>query len=104
MNSSPIIKIGPITIDTNKQIVRFQRRLLDLPCKQYLILECLAKHQGQVVTRATLMEKIWNTSTKVWSNALDVHICELRKKLETSTGKKFIHTISGRGYKLTNRT
>lgn len=94
------IKIGPLVIDTTKQIVWCKRRIINLPQKQYLLLEYLAKHVGQIVTRATIMEKVWELNSNVWSNTFEAHLCELRKQLQAVSGKKFIHTVPGRGYKL----
>lgn len=94
------IKIGQLIIDPNRQTVKYQRRLLQLPTKQYQLLEYLAKQPGKLVTRTTIMEKVWELNANIWSNTLDAHLCELRKHLQAETGKKFIHTVSGRGYKL----
>ncbi len=94
------LKIGPITIDTTQKIVRAGRRVLNLPKKQYELLEYLAKYAGKIVTRATILEKIWNLNSNQWSNTLESNLCELRKQLQTVTDKKLIHTVPGRGYKL----
>ena len=98
-NPETILKIGALNIDTTKQTVRYKYHSINLPRRQYMLLEYLVKHQGQAVTRATIMNKIWDMDINIWSNTLEAHICELRKALQSASGKKYIHTIPGRGYK-----
>lgn len=104
ITNKPVIRLGPLVINSLKQTVYINRRPIDLPRKQYMLLEYLGNHYNEVVTRSTIMEKIWDMNAEIWSNTLEAHICELRKKIQPISGKKIIHTINGRGYKLTNLT
>ncbi len=99
-----IIKIGDLFLDTVQQTARFAKHSLDLPRKQYLLLEYLIKHRNQTVTRPTLAEHLWgDQNLDLFSNALEAHMCELRKRLRVHTSTDFIHTISGRGYKFISK-
>lgn len=98
-NPNTILKIGALSIDTTKQMVRYKYHSINVPRRQYMLLEYLVRHQGQVVTRSTIMNEIWDMDINIWSNTLEAHICELRKALQNASGKKYIHTIPGRGYK-----
>ncbi len=99
-----IIKIGDLFLDTVQQTARFAKHSLDLPRKQYLLLEYLIKHKNQTVTRPTLAEHLWgDQNLDLFSNALEAHMCELRKRLRVYTSTDFIHTISGRGYKFISK-
>ncbi len=95
-----IIKIGELTLDTTQQLAHYGRHSINLPRKQYLILEYFARHPNQIITRETLAEHVWNDpNLNMFSNALEAHMCELRKRLRIHTTTDFIHTINGRGYK-----
>lgn len=101
---SSAIKIGELMLDTIQQTAKFGRHSLDLPRKQYLILEFLVRHQNEIVTRETIVQHVWGDfNFDLFSNALEAHMCELRKRLRTKTAINFIHTINGRGYKFAFR-
>jgi DNA-binding response OmpR family regulator len=68
------------------------------------MLEYLIKHTNQTITRQTLAEHVWgDRNLDLFSNALEAHICELRKRLRVHTPTDFIHTINGRGYKFISK-
>ena len=98
------IKIGALQIDLVKQKVTYNRQLIALPHRQYLLLLYFATHPDYIITRSTIMKEVWDLDSAVWSNTLEAHICELRKELQAVAGKKYIHTISGRGYKFKSVT
>lgn len=99
-----IIKIGDLVLDTTQQTARLAKHSLDLPRKQYLLLEYLIKHANQTISRQALAQHVWgDINLDLFSNALEAHMCELRKRLRIHTTKDFIHTISGRGYKFVSK-
>ncbi len=98
------IKIGALQLDLLKQKVTYNRQLINLPHRQYLLLLYFITHPDCIITRSTIMKEVWDLEITVWSNTLEAHICELRKELQAVTGKKYIHTISGRGYKFRSVT
>jgi DNA-binding response OmpR family regulator len=70
-----------------------------LSSKEFSLLEYLLKNTGKVLSRQEIMEHVWDENADPFSNTIEVHIRNLRKKLETEQ-EKFIFTISNRGYKI----
>lgn len=102
---SKVISIGELILDSVQQLVTYKNHTINLPRKQYLILEYFLLHPNQIITRETLAEHVWNDpNLNMFSNALEAHICELRKRLRLHTSKNFIHTLIGRGYRFTPKT
>ena len=91
------ITIGDISLDTATQMVMQQNHELELSRKEYMLLKSLMENAGKVLTRATLETRLYSWGEEVCSNALEVHIHHLRKKL----GSDFIKTVRGVGYKVT---
>jgi len=94
----PIIKIGSLTIKPAEHIALIKNNTLELTAKEFAVLEYLAYHSGQVVTRTMLMEHIWGSDFETFSNVVDVYIRNLRRKLEQQTKVSLIKTIRGKGY------
>jgi DNA-binding response OmpR family regulator len=90
------ITIGEVCLDTIDQQVTYQGKSLDLARKEYMLLKSLMENAGRVMTRPTLENRLYSWGEEVSSNAVEVHIHHLRKKL----GNEFIKTIRGVGYKL----
>lgn len=95
-----ILKIDNLVMDTLQQSLRRGNRTIYLTCKEFIILEYLMSHRGQVVTRGMILEHAWDINSDPFSNSLETHIASLRRKLNQSPGKELIHTFHGRGYKL----
>jgi two-component system copper resistance phosphate regulon response regulator CusR len=70
---------------------------LDLTAKEYSLLVFLLRHSGEVLTRTRIYEHVWEDRYDGLSNTLEVHVMELRKKLE-AYGPRLIHTLRNRGY------
>lgn len=92
--TSNLIEIGPVTIDTAARRVLRDGQALVLTAREYALVEFLALHRGAVVTRTTLYEHLFNEDDDTFSNLLDVHVSNVRKKL----GADFITTRRGHGY------
>jgi DNA-binding response OmpR family regulator len=90
------IQIGEVRLDVNLKTVFLGEYELDLSRKEYMLLKSLMESAGRVQTRHTLESRLYNWGEEVASNALEVHIHHLRKKL----GSDFIRTIRGVGYKV----
>ncbi|KMV30891.1 transcriptional regulator [Photobacterium swingsii] len=74
--------------------------LILLQQKEFLLLQYLMEHAEQVVSRMHLFEAVWSYHFDPKTNVIDVHIANLRKKLEVESGESLIHTIRGAGYVL----
>ncbi|PWV62301.1 response regulator transcription factor [Plasticicumulans acidivorans] len=68
--------------------------------REFRLLEFLARHAGQVVTRSMLLENVWACGFDPQTNVIDVHISRLRSKIDRGAAQPLIHTLRGRGYML----
>lgn len=99
----PLLNIGDLTIDPKTRRVRRKNVTIDLPSKEYAVLEFLARHSDEVVTRAMIMEHVWGSDFETFSNVIDVYMKNLRKKIDMEGQKKLLHTIRGGGYVLSDK-
>jgi DNA-binding response OmpR family regulator len=88
--------VGNIVLDTLQQSVARDGCVIELARREYMLLKSLLENAGRVQTRATLEQRLYSWGEEVSSNALEVHIHHLRKKL----GNDLIKTIRGVGYKV----
>ena len=91
-----IWRIGDLTIEPAKHRASLAGALLDLPLREYTLLLELGRSAGRFVTRSKLEEALFSNETDIESNALEVHVHHLRKKI----GAERIRTIRGVGYLL----
>jgi len=88
------IELGTVKIDTAARNVSLAGKPVELTAREYALVEFLALHRGEVVTRTTLYEHLFDEDDSTLSNLLDVHVSNVRKKL----GAEFITTRRGHGY------
>ncbi|HJQ21511.1 MAG TPA: response regulator transcription factor [Gemmatimonadaceae bacterium] len=100
----PTLIVGDLTVDTRSQTVRRANRAIPVTMKEYALLEYLARNAGRVVGRAELCEHVWDENHDPFSNALEVYINRLRKKVDEGTTSPLIHTHRGAGYRLEAQT
>src|SRR3989344_2493641 len=96
----PVIVIGDLTVKPAQHTATVGKFTLDLTAKEFAVLEYLAQHNSQVITRTMLMEHIWGSDFETFSNVVDVYIRNLRRKLEKHSKMSLIKTIRGKGYLL----
>lgn len=96
----PVIMIGALEIRPREHVVKVSDENVLLTAKEFAVLEYLANHSGQVVTRTMLMEHVWGSDFDSFSNVIDVYIRNLRRKLGKFSTQVFIRTIRGKGYVL----
>ena len=89
-----VVEIGDVVIDVAARNVVRNGQAVPLTAREYALLEFLALHRGELVTRTTLYEHLFDENDSTMSNLLDVHVSNLRKKL----GAEFIVTRRGHGY------
>lgn len=90
----PVIRLRDIEINTAAHTVKRGGEGVHLTGKEYALLELLATHRGELVTRTTIYEHIYDEDDETLSNIVDVYVANLRKKL----GKNFVETRRGQGY------
>ena len=78
-------------------------RRIDLTSKEFALLEYLMRNAGRRITRAMIIEHVWNLSFDTGTNVVDVYVAYLRRKVDDGAGKRLIHTIRGVGYELSGR-
>jgi DNA-binding response OmpR family regulator len=93
-----VIKIDDIEIDTQTRDVQRDGKRISLTPREYELLEALATHEDQVVSREMILERVWADADYSVSNTVDVHIGTLRKKIDGGRETPLIHTIHRRGY------
>lgn len=99
-----VITIDDLTIDTLSQTVSKAGKQVYMTRKEFMILEQISKKPGQVVSRSDIMDHVWDRNFDPFSNSIETHISNIRKKIDTGK-KKRIETVPGRGYRFsTNST
>jgi two-component system, OmpR family, response regulator len=88
------ITIGNIVVNLASKTVTVNKTLIELTAREYSLVEYLALHKGEVITRTLLYEHLFDENESSLSNLLDVHVSKIRKKL----GADFISTRRGHGY------
>jgi two-component system OmpR family response regulator len=95
-----VVTVGDLQIDPAKRIVMRADEEVELTPREFALLEFLAKHAGEVVSRAKLLEHVWDEHYSGSTNVVDVYVGYLRKKLEHPDGPRLIKTVRGVGFML----
>lgn len=97
-----ILSVGSIEMDTSTRIVKKGGVEIPLTLKEFSLLECFMRQPNKVLSREKLFDHVWDFNALTLSNVLDVHMKNLRKKLEDETTKEHLfETVRGVGYRLT---
>jgi len=95
-----ILRHQDLEMDRLRRVVKRGGRMLDLAPREFRLLEFFLLNPERVVSRATLLEQVWDMSFDPETNVVDAHISNLRKKLEEGSLPRLIHTVRGAGYAL----
>jgi two-component system OmpR family response regulator len=93
-----VLSVGHVTLDPGSHVVTCAGEPVRLSAREFALLEFLMRRAGQVVTRAEILEHVWDCSYEGMSNVVDVYMGYLRKKLTTPSEAEFIRTVRGVGY------
>lgn len=93
------LRYADLSLDLATQRVKRAGRAIELTAKEYSLLLYLLRNPERIVSRTQLYEHVWGERYDGLSNTLEVHIMELRRKLEV-VGERLIQTVRGRGYRL----
>ncbi len=93
------LRVGDLVIDTRRRVVRRGSRRIELTAREFAFLVHLARNAGRIVTRAELMESVWDDS-QAQSNVIDVYASRLRKKIDEGEDVAMFVTHRGVGYML----
>lgn len=99
-NRSNTFQIADLTLDTASRSVTRGNKRIDLSAKEFALLEYMVRNKGIVLTREMIENSLWNYDYAGGTNAVDVYIRYLRKKVDEDWDTKLIHTVRGAGYVL----
>lgn len=99
LRHKPILDIDVIKLDCHNHQVTRKEKIVYLTRKEFALLEYLMRNKGSVVSRSMIMEHVWDDEINPFSNTIESHILNLRKKID-SKRKRLIHNVPGRGYKI----
>jgi two-component system, OmpR family, response regulator len=94
------VQVGDLVVDPSTHDVARAGVAVALTAREFAVLEYLARHAGEAVTRATLLDHVWDENFEGSTNVVDVYVGYLRKKLEQPFDRPLIRTIRGVGYAL----
>lgn len=92
------ISLGNLTLNIEKKKILLDGQEIPLTLKEFAILEYLMRHPNKVITREQLLDHVWDYNFDSFSNIVDVHINNLRKKISGHGGSAVLETIRGVGY------
>ena len=95
-NAAPLLSCGALELDPATLAVRWQGRNVDLPRREFSLLRVLMENPGRTISRESAQQRVFGWDEDVASNALDVHVHHLRRKLPAA----LIRTVRGVGYAL----
>ncbi len=99
MIQDPIFRINHLEINFQAQTVTYKNRAINLTKKEFGLLEFLFRNKNKVLSRTQILENVWDMEVDPFSNTVDTHVMNLRKKIKDSK-RNIIQSVTGRGYKL----
>ncbi|SMC56074.1 response regulator transcription factor [Papillibacter cinnamivorans] len=94
----PVLSAGPLTLCPSRHEVRVNGTQVELTKREFDLLQYFLENKGRVITRESLLDKVWGFDFAGETNAVDVYVRFLRSKLDEAFGIKLIHTVRGLGY------
>ena len=95
-----VISHANLSLNEKKQSFLKNGKEIYLTRKEYMLIEFLIRNHGRIVSRGEIMEHVWESEADIFSNTIETHILNLRKKLGSNSRNPIIRTYSGRGYLL----
>jgi two-component system, OmpR family, response regulator RegX3 len=98
--ASPVLEAGPVRMDVERHVVSVNGEVVQVPLKEFELLEVLLRNAGRVLTRGLLIDRVWGADYVGDTKTLDVHVKRLRSKIEPNPADpKYLLTVRGLGYK-----
>ena len=98
--AASVLQVADLEMDRVERRVSRAGKRIELTVKEFALLEYLMRNTGHSVSRAMIVEHVWNLSFDSMTNVVDVYINYLRKKVDNGFGQHLIHTVRGVGYRL----
>jgi DNA-binding response OmpR family regulator len=92
--------VGDLVMDTRAREVTRRGELIDLPPREYALLEYLMRHPGQALSRTMILERVWEYGFDSFANVVDAAILRLRRAVDEGYDNPLIHTVRGVGYRI----
>ena len=98
--AATVLKVEDLEMDLVTHLVTRGGERIDLQPLEYQLLEYLMRNRGRVVSRNTILERVWNYDFDPHTNVVEVRVCRLREKIDRGASRKLISTVRGFGYVL----
>ena len=95
-----LISVGDLRIDPGTHKVERAGASIELTAKEFALLEYLARHAGEVMTREEISRQVWDESHDTFSNLIEIYVGRLRRKIDSGRSVALLHTRRGEGYLL----
>jgi Response regulators consisting of a CheY-like receiver domain and a winged-helix DNA-binding domain len=92
------IHIGDLELDFISKTAKRNDKPINLTATEYRLLEYFVKNANKILSRIQILENVWDIDFNMGTNVVDVYVNYLRKKIDSGTGQKLIHTVFGMGY------
>lgn len=99
LHKARVFRVADLEVDTSAGRVTRSGQEISLTPREYALLEALAANEGRVLTREMIQDRVW-MDDEGFSNTVNVHVANLRKKIDAGHDVKLIHTVHGFGYSL----
>ncbi len=93
-----VLEAGDLVLDPGARVARRGARELDLTTKEFALLELLMRHRGEVLSRERILDHVWDDEYDASSNVVDVHLKNLRRKIDPPGQRSLLKTVRGVGY------
>lgn len=97
------LKVGELILNPSLKSVTRKDKKIRLRCKEYALLEYFMRNPDKIINRNNLIESVWDYNARLFSNTVDAHISQLRKKINEGFDHRLIETIHGFGYILRSK-
>lgn len=94
-----VVRAGDIVLNSSSHIVTKNNKNISLTLKEFVLLEYFMRHPNTVINREELLTHLWDFNYSSFSNVVDVHVKNLRKKLDLEAGQTVLETVRGVGYR-----
>jgi two-component system OmpR family response regulator len=98
-----VVEVDDLVVDPAARLVSRAGTRIELSAREFDILHLLMARTGQVVTRYTILDEVWDGETDLHSNVIDVHLASIRAKIDRPFGTSTITTVRGAGYRVDHR-
>ncbi len=100
VSADTVLRVADLELDLVRRVVTRQGRPIDLQPREFRLLEYLMRHAGHIVTRAMLLQNVWDFHFDPRTTVVETHMSRLRAKVDRDFAIELIHTVRGEGYSL----